>query len=140
MSIDKDEIVRLTEAYGGQWGIRHARRLLKLIEVIGEGQSYNSAGQGFPVCCAWRNRRSWPSSACGRWTNCLPGLSRIPGESFRSCLSEHCVLGGKNLPPRAQRRDRVYPEVSVRGYTFSERSNSLAYIRQAWIWLRVSPG
>ncbi len=40
--IDKDEIVRLTEAYGGQWGINHTRRLLHLISIISEGQNYDS--------------------------------------------------------------------------------------------------
>jgi len=41
-SIDRDELVRLTEEYGGQWGINHTRRLLHLISIIGEGQQYNS--------------------------------------------------------------------------------------------------
>jgi uncharacterized protein len=40
--IDRDEIVRLTEEYGGQWGISHTRRLLHLISLIGEGQQYNT--------------------------------------------------------------------------------------------------
>jgi uncharacterized protein len=40
--IDKDEIVRLTEEYGGEWGIHHTRRLLHLVSIIGEGQVYNA--------------------------------------------------------------------------------------------------
>lgn len=39
--IDRDEIVTLTEKYGGQWGINHIRRLLHLIAIIGEGQEYD---------------------------------------------------------------------------------------------------
>ena len=39
--IDEDEIVRLTEEYGGQWGINHTRRLLHLISIIGEEQHYD---------------------------------------------------------------------------------------------------
>ena len=39
--IDKEEIVRLTEEYGGQWGINHTRRLLHLISIIGAGREYN---------------------------------------------------------------------------------------------------
>lgn len=39
---DKDEIIRLTEEYGGQWGINHTRRLLHLVSIIGEGQPYNA--------------------------------------------------------------------------------------------------
>jgi uncharacterized protein len=40
-NINRDEIVHLTEEYGGQWGINHTRRLLHLISIIGEGQQYN---------------------------------------------------------------------------------------------------
>jgi uncharacterized protein len=40
-TIDREEIVRLTEEYGGQWGINHTRRLLHLISIIGKGQQYN---------------------------------------------------------------------------------------------------
>ena len=42
MKIDRDEMIRLTETYGGEWGINHTRRLLRLIEIIGVGQNYNS--------------------------------------------------------------------------------------------------
>ena len=42
MNIDRDEIARLTEEYGGQWGINHTQRLLNLISIIGEGQQYDS--------------------------------------------------------------------------------------------------
>ena len=42
MNIDRDELVRLTEEYSGPWGINHTRRLLQLIDIIGEGQAYNS--------------------------------------------------------------------------------------------------
>jgi uncharacterized protein len=42
VSIDREEIVRLTEEYGGQWGINHTRRLLHLISIIGEGQHYDA--------------------------------------------------------------------------------------------------
>jgi uncharacterized protein len=41
MDIDNDEIARLTEEYGGAWGINHTRRLLKLISIIGEGLGYD---------------------------------------------------------------------------------------------------
>jgi len=39
--MDREEIARLTEEYGGQWGINHTRRLLRLVELIGEGLSYD---------------------------------------------------------------------------------------------------
>lgn len=41
MQIDRDEMVRLTEEYGGQWALNHVRRLLNLIADIGEDQTYN---------------------------------------------------------------------------------------------------
>ena len=41
-AIDKGEVARLTEEYGGSWGINHTRRLLHLIEHIGEGLQYDA--------------------------------------------------------------------------------------------------
>jgi uncharacterized protein len=41
MDIDRDELVALTEQYGGAWGIQHTRRLLHLIDLIGADQTYN---------------------------------------------------------------------------------------------------
>ncbi len=41
-AIDRDEIARLTEEYGGLWALKHAQRLLKLISVISAGQEYNA--------------------------------------------------------------------------------------------------
>jgi uncharacterized protein len=40
--IDREEIIRLTEEYGGGWGINHTRRLLHLISIIGQDQVYNA--------------------------------------------------------------------------------------------------
>lgn len=42
MILDPKELARLTEDYGGAWGINHTRRLLHLIGEIGEGQQYNA--------------------------------------------------------------------------------------------------
>ena len=38
MNINRDELARLTEEYGGAWGINHTRRLLSLIDIIGADQ------------------------------------------------------------------------------------------------------
>jgi len=38
----REEIVRLTTEYGGEWGINHTRRLLRLMEIIGEGLQYDA--------------------------------------------------------------------------------------------------
>ena len=42
IGMDKEEIVRLTEEYGGEWAINHTRRLLHLVSLIAEGQEYNA--------------------------------------------------------------------------------------------------
>jgi uncharacterized protein len=42
VNIDREDIIRLTEQYGGQWGLNHARRLLHVISMIGEGETYDS--------------------------------------------------------------------------------------------------
>jgi uncharacterized protein len=39
--IDREEIKRLTEEYGGAWGSNHTKRLLDLISRISEGQEYD---------------------------------------------------------------------------------------------------
>jgi uncharacterized protein len=41
MTIDKADIEKLTEEHGGTWGINHTRRLLKLVEQIGAGSTYD---------------------------------------------------------------------------------------------------
>jgi uncharacterized protein len=37
----KEELVRLTREYGGEWGINHTQRLLRLVEIIAEGLEYD---------------------------------------------------------------------------------------------------
>ena len=41
MSVDKTEIVALTEEYGEAWGLKHTERLLELTLLIGEGRAYD---------------------------------------------------------------------------------------------------
>lgn len=36
-----DEIINLTQEYGGDWAVNHARRILHLISLISDGVSYN---------------------------------------------------------------------------------------------------
>lgn len=40
--MDRAQIVRLTEEYGGDWEVQHARRILKLSALIGEGRNYST--------------------------------------------------------------------------------------------------
>jgi HD superfamily phosphodiesterase len=60
MMIDREEIVRLTDEYGGDWGIKHAERLLYLISLLDEGMNYNKDA----VCVAaylhdWGGYEAW---------------------------------------------------------------------------------
>lgn len=41
MEINREEILRLTEQFGGQWGLNHARRLLRLIAIIADDEDYD---------------------------------------------------------------------------------------------------
>jgi uncharacterized protein len=41
MEINKEEIVAMTVEHGGDWGINHVRRVMTLIEMIGEGIEYD---------------------------------------------------------------------------------------------------
>jgi uncharacterized protein len=41
MSVSISKIEDLTEEYGGQWGIDHTKRLLKIISIIDEGLTYD---------------------------------------------------------------------------------------------------
>jgi HD superfamily phosphodiesterase len=38
---DRRRVVALTEKYGGEWAVFHAQRLIRLVEIIGEGLSYD---------------------------------------------------------------------------------------------------
>jgi len=58
--INRDEIVRETEEYGKQWGINHTRRLLHIIEIIGEGLEYNQDAV-------------WLAAHLHDWGDMLPG-------------------------------------------------------------------
>lgn len=40
--MDRAQIARLTEEHGGTWGINHTRRLLKLVEHISQGLTFNT--------------------------------------------------------------------------------------------------
>jgi uncharacterized protein len=37
--MDRNEIVHLTRQYGSDWAVQHAQRILKMIDVVGEGLS-----------------------------------------------------------------------------------------------------
>lgn len=40
--MDHDEITRLTQEYGGDWGTKHSERLLHLVPILADGKPYDS--------------------------------------------------------------------------------------------------
>ncbi|SPF50287.1 putative Phosphohydrolase [Candidatus Sulfopaludibacter sp. SbA4] len=41
MSINRKRVVALTAEYGGDWAVQHAHRLIRLVEMVGEGLDYD---------------------------------------------------------------------------------------------------
>jgi uncharacterized protein len=86
MNINHDELVRLTEEYGGQWGINHTRRLLQLISIVGEGQSYDADA-------LWVAAHLHDWGAYGKWAQ--PGVDH----ALRSQQVAEAFLAERNYPP-----------------------------------------
>lgn len=86
MNIDRDELVLLTEEYGGAWGINHTRRLLKLIDLIGAGQSYNAAA-------LWVAAHLHDWGGYGQWAQ--PGVDH----ALRSRQVAESFLAERQYPP-----------------------------------------
>lgn len=86
MNIDRDELVHLTEEYGGAWGINHTRRLLKLIAIIGDGQSYNADA-------LWVAAYLHDWGGYGKWAQ--PGVDH----ALRSRQVAETFLAERNYPP-----------------------------------------
>lgn len=82
---DKNEIVKLTEEYGGQWGLNHTRRLLRLISIIVEGQSYNEEAV-------------WLAAHLHDWGAYTPWAQKDVDHAGRSCQVADDFLTGKNYP------------------------------------------
>ncbi len=85
MNIDRDEIIRLTEEYDGPWGINHTRRLLHLIAVIGEGQSYDS-------------EVVWVSAHLHDWGGYSPWAQAGVDHALRSKQVAETFLAERNYP------------------------------------------
>ena len=86
MNIDRDEMVRLTEEYGGPWGINHTRRLLQLISIIAEDQSYNADA-------LWVAAHLHDWGAYGKWVR--PGVDH----ALRSRQVAETFLVERDYPP-----------------------------------------
>ena len=86
MNIDRDELIRLNEEYGGPWGINHTRRLLELISIVGEGQRYNADA-------LWVAAHLHDWGAYGKWAQ--PGVDH----ALRSRQVAEAFLAERDYPP-----------------------------------------
>ena len=68
---DRAEIVRLTEEYGGQWGINHTRRLLQLIEIIGQSLQYDHALRSKQVAESFLREQDFPPELIEAVLECI---------------------------------------------------------------------
>jgi uncharacterized protein len=86
MNINRDELEQLTGGDGGAWGINHTRRLLQLIAIIGEGQSYNADA-------LWVAAHLHDWGAYGKWAQ--PGVDH----ALRSRQVAETFLAERGYPP-----------------------------------------
>jgi uncharacterized protein len=84
--IDRDEIARLTEEYGGQWGLNHTRRLLELIAILGEGRSYDQ-------------EIVWIAAHLHDWGAYPPWAVQDVDHALRSAQVARPFLAERNYPP-----------------------------------------
>lgn len=84
VGVDRDEIIRLSREYGGEWIVGHAGRLLKLIDAIGDGLEYNRDAVWL---AAWMH--DW--GACPKWAREGVTHSRRSRELAAAYLKKaHC--------------------------------------------------
>ncbi len=97
-----NKISGLTEEYGGQWGMNHTKRLLRLISIIGEGLHYNHEAVTIAAYLhdwggysKWEKPVSLPGPESILWIKCCVHLKRRPSAIFNYCIfewSEACVM------------------------------------------------
>jgi uncharacterized protein len=97
-TIDRDAIIRLTEEYGGRWGINHTRRLLQLIAIIGEGLTYDADVL-------------WIAAHLHDWGAYPPWAIDGVDHALRSTQVAHMFLMEQDCPP-----DLIQPIVDCIGF------------------------
>ena len=85
MLADRDEIVRLSEGYGGQWGINHTRRLLQLIAIIAEDRPYDEEAV-------------WLAAHLHDWGAYTPWAQKDVDHGVRSCQVADDFLSARHYP------------------------------------------
>jgi uncharacterized protein len=84
-ALDKGEIARLTEQYGGEWGINHTRRLLHLVALIGEGLEYD-------------DEAVWLAAHLHDWGAYAPWAQKEVDHVLRSVQVVESFLSERNCP------------------------------------------
>lgn len=85
MNIDREELVRLTEKYGGSWGIMHIRRLLTLIDHLGAGRTYDADAL-------------WVAAHLHDWGGYKPWLQEGVDHAVRSAQIAETFLKERDYP------------------------------------------
>lgn len=116
MPYDREEIVRLTLEYGGGWGLNHARRLLGLIEKIGQGRAYDR--EALWLAAYLHDWGAYPAWAQKDVDHCL--RSRQVAEPF---LVERAIPAGQ--------RDLILECIEFHHAPGAERSLEAVLLRDA---------
>jgi len=116
MAIDRDEIVRLTEEYGGAWAINHTRRLLQLVAILGEGLTYDADAL-------------WLAAYLHDWGGYPPWAQPGVDHALRSTQVAEAFLAERGLPEAG--RSLVLECIALHHAPGSDRSVEAALLRDA---------
>ncbi len=116
MDISQEEIARLTEQYGGAWGINHTRRLLKLVEVIAQGQDYD-------------HEAVWLAAHLHDWGAYAPWAQKGVEHVERSVQVAEAFLGEHGCPAPLQ--TLVLECIALHHTAGNERSREALLLRDA---------
>lgn len=115
MIIDKNEITNLTAEYGGEWGINHTRRLLSLITMIGENQTYDA-----DVLWIAAHLHDW--GAYPKWAQQNVDHALRSAQVAEMYLSEHAypVVSVKHITECIQQHHGSGPDRSIESILLSD--------------------
>jgi uncharacterized protein len=114
--IDKDEIARLTEQYGGEWGINHTRRLLQLMATIGEGQDYDEEA-------------AWIAAHLHDWGGYAPWAQKEVDHALRSRQVAESFLSERECPEEL--KSLVLECIALHHSEGTDRSQEAILLRDA---------
>jgi uncharacterized protein len=115
-TIDNEEIARLTEQYGGEWGINHTRRLLNLVSIIGEGLEYNQEAV-------------WLATHLHDWGAYAPWAQKDIDHVLRSVQVVESFLSERNCPEKL--KSLILECIELHHSGGSERSLESILLRDA---------